>query len=67
MEKNALIAMSGGVDSSAAAWLTLQEGYRCAGGTMRLFRSEDAGISEESGCCSLEDVEDARLDRKSVV
>ncbi len=36
-EKKALIAMCGGVDSSVAAWLTLQVGYRCAGGTMRLF------------------------------
>lgn len=37
MTKSALIAMSGGVDSSVAAWLTLREGGICAGGTMRLF------------------------------
>lgn len=37
MENNkALIAMSGGVDSSVAAWLTLQEGFGCIGATMRL-------------------------------
>ena len=34
--KTALIGMSGGVDSSVAAWRMLQEGYRCLGVTMRL-------------------------------
>ncbi len=52
--------MSGGVDSSVAAYLTAREGYSCAGCTMRLFSNETAGIAEESGCCSLSDVEDAR-------
>lgn len=37
----ALIAMSGGVDSSVAAYLTMQEGYECIGGTMILCQSED--------------------------
>lgn len=42
--KTALIGMSGGVDSSVAAWLMLQQGYRCQGATMRLFENteEDA-------------------------
>ena len=35
-KKRALIGMSGGVDSSVAAWLTLQQQFDCAGGTMRL-------------------------------
>jgi len=52
----ALIAMSGGVDSSVAAFLTLQKGLECTGATMRLYDKKDA----ESTCCSLEDVEDAR-------
>lgn len=43
--KKALIAMSGGVDSSAAAYLMQQRGWDCIGVTMRLFRNEDAGIS----------------------
>ena len=60
MEK-ALIAMSGGVDSSAAALLMQQAGYECAGATMRLFHNEDAGISREKTCCSLDDVQDAKL------
>jgi tRNA-specific 2-thiouridylase len=55
-----LIAMSGGVDSSVAAYLTQQAGYDCAGATMRLFDNELIGVEWESGCCSLADVEDAR-------
>ena len=58
--ETALIAMSGGVDSSVAALLTLREGFRCIGCTMRLFDNADAGISAERTCCSLDDVEDAR-------
>lgn len=56
----ALIAMSGGVDSSVAACLMKEQGYRCIGATMKLFHNEDIGISREHTCCSLEDVEDAR-------
>ncbi len=58
--KKALIAMSGGVDSSVAALLMQQKGYDCTGVTMKLFENEDAGITREKTCCSLEDVEDAR-------
>ena len=56
----ALIAMSGGVDSSVAAWLMQQQGYRCIGATMRLYDNEMCGLSRRHTCCSLEDVEDAR-------
>lgn len=56
----ALIAMSGGVDSSVAAYLTAQSGCRCIGATMRLFDNELLGMDQESTCCSLDDVEDAR-------
>jgi tRNA-specific 2-thiouridylase len=48
-----VIAMSGGVDSSVAAALMLQEGFECIGITLKLF-------SGGSRCCSLEDVNDAR-------
>ena len=58
--KKALIAMSGGVDSSVAAYLMQKSGYECIGVTMRLFSNEDAGIPREKSCCSLDDVEDAR-------
>ncbi len=56
----ALIAMSGGVDSSVAACLMQEQGYECIGCTMKLFDNADAGISAERPCCSLEDAEDAR-------
>ena len=54
-----LTAMSGGVDSSAAAMLLKNEGNECIGCTMKLFSNEDAGLERSRGCCSLEDVEDA--------
>ncbi len=58
--KKALIAMSGGVDSSVAALLTAREGYDCIGCTMRLYTNEDAGLESGRTCCSLDDAEDAR-------
>lgn len=48
MTKKAMIAMSGGVDSSVAAYLTRQAGYDCAGATMQL------------ASCAMQDAEDAR-------
>ncbi len=56
----ALIAMSGGVDSSVAALLIKAQGLQAIGCTMRLFDNEAAGLNAESSCCSLDDVEDAR-------
>ena len=58
--KKAIIAMSGGVDSSVAALLTMKTGDDCIGATMQLFHNEDIGISKEKSCCSTNDVEDAR-------
>ncbi len=62
-----LMAMSGGVDSSAAALVLLEAGYDVTGATMRLFSDEDACLldeaQEEGGsttCCSLKDADDAR-------
>ena len=59
-QKSALIAMSGGVDSSVAAHLTQQAGFHCLGATMRLYDNQILGLEQESTCCSLDDVEDAR-------
>lgn len=56
----AMIAMSGGVDSSVAAKLMVDSGYSCVGCTMKLYQNEDAGIPRAHTCCSLDDVEDAR-------
>ncbi|MGI9622999.1 MAG: asparagine synthase-related protein, partial [Acidimicrobiales bacterium] len=50
-----LVAMSGGVDSSVAAGLLKQSGYDVTGVTMKLW-----GGDQDSGCCSVSDVEDAR-------
>ena len=58
--KRALVAMSGGVDSSVSAFLMKEAGFDCTGVTMRLFDNEDAGMEREKSCCSLDDVEDAR-------
>ena len=54
------VAMSGGVDSSAAAFLLKEAGHDLIGVTMKLFDNGDAGVSGESACCSLDDAEDAR-------
>ena len=47
MEHNkALIAMSGGVDSSVAAWLMRQAGYNCAGANLRMWDADGNGVAD---------------------
>ncbi len=55
----ALIAMSGGVDSSAAALLMKNAGFDCVGVTMKLHGSAGEEYSEKA-CCTASDAEDAR-------
>ncbi len=50
-----LVAMSGGVDSSVAAGLLVEEGHEVVGATLKLW-----GGASDSGCCSVGDVDDAR-------
>ena len=57
----ALIAMSGGVDSSTTAFLMQEAGYECVGVTMRLFDPTEEAVRPELACCTTKDVEDARL------
>jgi tRNA-specific 2-thiouridylase len=55
----ALVAMSGGVDSSVAAALMLEAGYDVVGVTLKQWEGSD-GAMPVSGCCTLSDAEDAR-------
>ena len=55
----ALVAMSGGVDSSVAALLAKARGLDVIGCTMKLYSNEDAGVKGKT-CCTLDDAEDAR-------
>lgn len=61
MNNRVLVAMSGGVDSSVSVKLLLDKGYDVSGATMHLYSNEDIGIERTKTCCSLNDVDDARL------
>ena len=60
MTKTALIAMSGGVDSSVAAELMKEKGFSCIGCTMRLYENDMIGEDLFGTCCSKKDTDDAR-------
>lgn len=60
MSQKAMVAMSGGVDSSVAAYIIKQQGFETVGVTLKLVSNEDIGVSREKTCCSLKDIEDAR-------
>ncbi len=58
--RRVVVAMSGGVDSSAAAALLVERGYEVIGATLRLYDASGTDASIGGRCCGPRDIEDAR-------
>jgi len=56
-----VVAMSGGVDSSVAAWMMAQEGYEVVGLFMRNGVKVEESEAKKKSCCSVSDARDARM------